>query len=441
MLRIVGCLFLSLFITACGSDSWFGEKDYDSVKGKRISVLAHDSRVKTDVEALDANIVLPRPQENDSWPQAGGYSNHSMQHMLVGDNLKKAWKHSIGEGSSSRNALLAEPIIGQDKVFVIDTQAQITAFELDSGYEIWQKNITPEEYEDISMRGAGIAYEKDLLFVTTGFGKVYALKAKNGEKIWEKDISSPIRSAPSVNGGRVFVITLDNKVIALASNDGRELWRHEGITEATSLLGRPSVAVDDGVVIAPFSSGEIKALRVDSGSQLWADILSSVKRTDSIANLADVRARVVLDRGVAYAIGHNDLMVAIDIRTGLRIWEKEIGGTNQPWLAGKYLYVLSNDNEVICLSAKTGNVLWVTPLQTYEDEEDKKGLIKWVGPVLASDRLIVAGSNEKALALSPYTGKILGYEEIDDGVSSVSPTVAKKTLFFLNDDGDIVAYR
>ena len=33
----------------------------------------------------------------------------------------------------------------------------------------------------------------------------------------------------------------------------------------------------------------------------------------------------------------------------------------------------------------------------------------WFGPLLAGDRLIVAGTNEEALAVSPYTGDMLGH--------------------------------
>jgi outer membrane protein assembly factor BamB len=59
---------------------------------------------------------------------------------------------------------------------------------------------------------------------------------------------------------------------------------------------------------------------------------------------------------------------------------------------------------------------------------------------LASDRLLVAGSNGEALAVSPYTGKVLGKESLPDGVS-VAPIVANRTVYFLSDNADLSAYR
>jgi hypothetical protein len=52
-------------------------------------------------------------------------------------------------------------------------------------------------------------------------------------------------------------------------------------------------------------------------------------------------------------------------------------------------------------------VKWVTPLTQYQDEKRHKPIL-WAGPVLASDRLLVGGSTGELLALSPYTGEIIG---------------------------------
>ena len=111
-----------------------------------------------------------------------------------------------------------------------------------------------------------------------------------------------------------------------------------------------------------------------------------------------------------------------------------------PWVAGDYIFILTNDNEIACISRDDGRIHWVRALQRYEDPEDRDDPIIWTGPVLASDRLIVAGSNGEALAISPYTGNILGMVEMPDGVS-VAPVIADGAVYFLADDAELVAYR
>jgi len=54
--------------------------------------------------------------------------------------------------------------------------------------------------------------------------------------------------------------------------------------------------------------------------------------------------------------------------------------------------------------------------------------------------LIVLGSNGDALAISPYTGRLMGRLEMPHGVR-VAPVAANGTLFILTDDGNLVALR
>ena len=80
------------------------------------------------------------------------------------------------------------------------------------------------------------------------------------------------------------------------------------------------------------------------------------------------------------------------------------------------------------------------PLPQYEDPEDREDPIRWVGPVLAGDRLIIAGSHGVALSISPYDGTPLGSIDLP-GTPAVAPVVAERTLYFVMDDAELVALR
>jgi len=426
-------------LTACG---WLGTKDAPPIPGKRISVLEDRTglpRQSGDPEA----IRLPPPLPNDDWPMAGGYANHAMQHMTMADAPSMIWHASVGSGTSLRTALLSEPVIGGGKVFTIDSDAQVRAFDLETGADLWRVDLPDRDAgeDDGYILGGGLAYDlQGRIYATTGFGKVVALDARSGQELWRQDVNAPMRAAPTVNSGRVFVVTVDNQTIALAARDGRKLWTHAGSTEMTSLLGAPAPAVDKGTVVVAYSSGELFALRVETGATLWQDSVTMERRTDAAGNMRDIRARPVMAGDRIYVIGHSGLMTAIDLATGQRVWQAELGGVQQPWLAGNFAYLLTNENDLVALDARTGEVLWVTPLQTWEDPDDKEDPIIWTGPLLASDRLIVAGSNEEILAISPYTGRILGYVDAPDAIT-IPPILAKDTLVFLANNGELVAFR
>lgn len=411
----------------------------DPLPGERIAVLANERSLNADVAPGEANIVLPAPSPNTEWPMAGGYANHAMHHITVRDNLSEAWSRDIGAGADDELRFVATPIVGDGVVFALDTESQLSAYNLQDGDAIWDADLEPEN-DDEGHIGGGIAYERGRVFVATGFGVVFAIDAKTGETLWQENIHIPMRVAPTVRGGRVFVVTVDNNLIVLDARDGKTLWTHAGSQETAALLGGASPAVDNGIVVVAYSSGELYALRVDTGRVLWQDNLVSIRRTDAIAALAQIRGRPIIDRGRVIAISNAGVMAAIDLRTGRRVWAREIGGTESPWVAGDYIFTITNENELIAVSRDDGKVLWVTGLPRFEDEKYKEDPIVWSGPILASDRLIVAGSNGEALAVSPYNGRLLGIVEMPDGVS-VPPIVANGSVIFLADDADLVAYR
>jgi outer membrane protein assembly factor BamB len=154
-----------------------------------------------------------------------------------------------------------------------------------------------------------------------------------------------------------------------------------------------------------------------------------------------IRGAPVISGGLVYAIGMGGLAVAIDLPTGRRVWERQITGEDTPCVAGDWVFVVSVEQEMIALNARDGRVAWVTALPRWDDPEKHKDSLTWYGPVLAGDRLVVAGTSEEALAVSPYTGAILGRQSLSGVASPVAPIVADGTLLVVSDDARLMALR
>lgn len=433
---------LPLALGACGDTlrAFLGTDDEQRLPGERISVLQMQQTLDPDPGIADLAVRLPRPYRNDEWPQAGGYPSHAMHHLEAPGPLDKLWQAKAGQGSHGKARLLASPIVAQGKVYVLDADGRLAALDAESGARLWRFSLTPEGEENESALGGGVAYSGGALFVATGFGDVFALNAETGSMIWRRRIGKPMRAAPTVSGGRVFVVTLDNELHALSTRGGVELWSHAVAAEPAGILGGASPAVDAGVVVAPYSSGELFALKAENGRVVWSDSLSRTRRLTPLGSLSAILGRPVIDRGRVYAISHSGRLAAIELRSGARLWERNIAGIESPWVAGDFIFLVTLEGEVVCLSRRDGRIRWVQTLQRYEDEEDREDPIKWTGPVLISDRLIVISSHGVAVSLSPYSGEMLGRIELPED-AFVPPVVANGTLFVLTDDGQITAFR
>jgi len=447
--RIVSLAALALVLASCDflDRAWddplaavlgSGDKKV-KLKGERIPVLIAEQQLKPDPAVQDLDVALPEAASNPDWPEPGGYPSHAMQRLALGGSLKEAWSASIGEGKSKAAKHLAAPVVGEGRVYTMDTGSVVRAFNVETGAREWDIDLKPEDLGKGDL-GGGLAYADGRLFATSQFGELVAIDAKSGAIAWRRALDGPTRAAPTVAGGRVFVVTADNQLHAVDAKTGQVLWTHAGLAEVTGLVGAASPAYDGGIVVVPYTSGEIYALRADNGRVLWSDTLAAIRRADAVSGLADIRGNPVIDHDRVVAVGHSGRMVSIDLRSGGRAWEDSIGGITQPWVAGSFIYVLSTENQVICLTRDDGRVRWLTQLDRWEKPEKKKNSILWVGPILAGDRLLVAGTNEQLLALSPHTGEITNTVDVGDPVS-VPPIVANGTLYILTDAGDLKAYR
>ena len=432
-------MFMALLLAAGCGGSFFGAPDEPKLPGERLPVLGLQEALVPDPGIARLPVSLPPPSANANWPQTGGLPNHAMHHLAANGALSERWRVDIGRGSDDDGQLLAQPVVAEGRIYTLDVDAEIRVFDLEDGSLLWERALD-RETEDTGTLGGGLALGEGRLYVTTGFAQVFALDAGTGKELWRRKLSNPLRAAPTSRDGRVFVITLSNELFALDGATGRILWSHAEIAEPAGLVGAAAPAVAGEIVVAPFSSGEIVALRVANGRVVWSDRLTALRRSNPVSSLAHIRGLPVVDRGLVIAVSNSGRTMAIDLRTGRRVWEQQIGGIHTPWVAGEFVFLVSNDGRIVCLSRRDGRVRWVRALPQFEDEEDRTDPIYWSGPVLVSDRLLIAASTGEIWSISPYTGKPLGRVEAPDPVY-VAPAVARETVFLLTEGADLIALR
>lgn len=439
--RLVLSAALLAALAGCSTvEDIFGEEQGKPLEGERISILELQKNLEPDSAALDGQgFIAPDPWRNEFWPQAGGYPNHVMQHMALGDVLSPAWSANIGTGSTKKLPLTAQPIVVDGRVFTLDTDARLSAFDAGNGELLWRSDVGAPD-EDDPVIGGGIAYSRGRLYVTNGYDALLSIAPENGKTVWQTALPAPSRAAPTIMEDRVFVTTLDNRLLALSATDGKMLWEYAGITETAGLVGAASPAASREVVIPAFSSGEIFALRVENGSVAWSENLSAFRNSGGLGGISDIKGLPVIDKGLVFAISFGGRIMAIDERTGTRIWQREIGGSETPWVAGNHLFVISSEGEMVALGRDNGVIRWVTQLPRYKNTEKREDPIFWTGPVLAGGRLIAASSDGRVAELNPVDGKVVRTWSADKSVRT-SPLVAAGTLYLLGEDGTLMAYR
>jgi outer membrane protein assembly factor BamB len=416
-----------------------GKKNNTPTVGSRVAILGTERDTDIDASLANVAVTLPPATLNEAWAQPGGNASKSPGHVELSQGLKRVWTASV-KGANPRARLAASPVMSDGRLYVVDTTARVTAFDANTGAQIWSNALEVKDDGKSSRYGGGVSATATNVFATNGVGDVASLAADTGALVWKKRPAGPLRGAPTLSNGNLYVMTQDNQIYALRQSDGEPQWNEAGPVAASGIFGVGAPAAAQGTVIAGYSSGELAAYRYENGRSLWSDTLSRTAMSTSVSTLTDIDADPVIDRGRVFALGKGGRMASYELVSGQRIWEINIAGISTPVAVGEWVFVMTDEAKLLCVARSSGKVRWISKLQRFKNEKKKKGPISWYGPVLAGGRLIVANSHGAIWSISPEEGAATEVFDVKNDVS-LAPIVANNTLYILDDSGRISAFR
>jgi outer membrane protein assembly factor BamB len=440
MKRIVVALAMVAALGGCSILKGRGDKGpKTAVLGERIPVLttANDSAVEPSL--ADIPVTVPEAAVNDSWTQPGGNQAKSMGNPALAAALNDVWSTTI-PGGPNKQRLAAPPVVAGGKLFVVDGDGFVRAFDAKSGARLWQTQLDTNGRDKVVQFGGGASVDDGRVYATNGRGDAAALEIATGKILWKVRPAGVLRGAPGFGSGNVYVQTQDNQIIALKADTGETLWTDSATLETSGVFGVATPSFSQGTVVAGFSSGELSALRYENGRIVWQDQLSRTSISTSVSSISDIDASPVIDQGKVYAIGQGGRMVSMDLITGQRLWELSIGGISTPWLAGEWLFVVTDEAKLFCIARATGKVRWITELPRWIDPKSKNKPINWSGPVLAGGRLLLVNSRGQLVNVAVEDGKIGTSVKAGKGFY-LQPVVANNMLYLLDAKGKLTAWR
>lgn len=441
LFRTASAIGLVVALAACSGGLFGGGGTKKTpTLGERVPILSRiESGAKVDPELAAVPVVLPAAQSNSEWGQPGGSASKAAGHFALSATPQRVWTAQVA-GASNRMRLAAAPVVGSGRVYAVGSDGAISAFDAASGSRVWV--TSPDVGSDLrsAVFGGGVSYADGKVYATNGTGEVVALDAATGAQLWKVKPAGPLRGSPTVDFGSVYVMTQDNQILALDAATGKLQWQESAASATSGVFGVAAPAVGQGTVIAGYSSGELVAYRYENGRTLWADALARTNISTAVGALTDIDADPIIDSGRVYALGQGGRMAAYELVTGQRIWELNLAGISTPALSGDWIFTLTDDARLLAIARASGKVRWVSQLPRYRDQEDKKGLIFWQGPVLAGESLWTVNSAGQVWRVSPGEGSASLYTDLEQPIS-LPPVVANSTLYVLDDSGRITAFR
>ncbi len=321
------------------------------LSGKRNSIVLNDIGLAAQINS-SKTVTLPAPLANREW------SNRSNGHFKLNKDLRRIWKVSVGAGVSSGRKILNSVIVFDSKIVAMDSNGLVSCLNLQDGKRLWSIKA------NVEAKGVagGISYHNGSVFVSSADAHVLKIDANSGSLTRSFKLNAPVRAAPLVFGNYFFVVNINNQIEVIDHTDGRNVWNHSGLIEGLGLLGGIHPVINNDVVIVPYSSGEVYALRHNNGDHVWSGNLDNASSFDPLGDISHIIATPVISGEKVFVVSKSGLLKVFNISSGEVVWQKAIGSVKTPVLSGQYLFLVNLDNQLVCLHKDSGELCWVKSL-------------------------------------------------------------------------------
>lgn len=430
--KLLTLISLSTLVSSCSNKV--------ILEGERKELILQSKMMTVDVSIQNESVVIAAPVSVHNWEMQGYNSTYTVPNLKFSGQFNHVTSFNGGSGSSQGKTLLYSPLVQNDRLYTIDPNGKLKCYDLVSGSLVWEKEYVADKQQKHAMPVAGMTISGNIGYLSLSTNQGIAVRLdSNGDVVWQQQLSDIARIAPRVHESTVFYSNIDNMLEARDVKTGQVKWSYQSVQEEAMLLGGANVTATSSHVIAPFGSGEVVALNND-GVMVWNDQISSATPGNIINNIQHVYAHVVVDKHLMFAASHSGSVVCYNVSSGRRIWEQPILTLQTPALTESHMFVIDNQQKVMCLKKNSGQLKWSKQLKLAEDDfKISEAPIYWYGPLLLSNQLTVFGSNGTVLVMDPSTGETKQTIVLDHQIAMV-PIVVKERCYILTPQNDIVVY-
>jgi outer membrane protein assembly factor BamB len=257
------------------------------------------------------------------------------------------------------------------------------------------------------------------------------------KKLWsegvgggKKQIKLRLGLGPAIDNGLVFAASHKGEIVAVALDTGRNVW-----VKKLKVPISAGPAAGSGIVVAGSSKGAVIALDGATGRQLWrsqvnSELLSSPAISENVVVIRSVDGR----------------LHGLETRTGKELWSVEqqvprlsLRGTAIPIVAKEVAISGFDNGKVMAVSLTTGDTIWDTALASPHGRTELDRLVDIDSAVrVVGDNVFAAGFQGRTAMLALDSGQLWWSHDMS---SYRGLAVDADNLYVTESDGTVVAMR
>ena len=431
---LISCIFLVLM--GCSSNDELDHSNYKNVfEDKNVFPLTQEAG------KLDSKIDQVKNLNN-----IFNAKSYNIKNPFVNYPLEKIWEINTDQNVNDENPFLSEPIVISSHLYLINNHGLVFKINIDNGKIVWKKEIFNDLENTIvgtpSISGILSNQDEIIIYINSGYNQILAINGNNGDVIWKKMHNLPFRGGMTVFKDVLLISDFAGNFLSINNKNGKTNWNVLLGSDYNSVYTQARPIIAKNKIIVPGTGGSFHVISVETGDVLWTENMSSNKQLPKIFHAGDIVANPLYKNGVTYLVSQSGNISAFDINTSEELWNLPIGGFNTPALSGETIFISGNMGLLAAIDIISGKVRWTKKFPSYVNDNSffsEKEIALYKGPTLINSKILFGDSDGIIHIIDPNTGSDIG--ELSIGSLAIPPIPAHKKVFFLTENGTLLAYK
>ena len=337
--------------------------------------------------------------------------------------IRKLWSVGVGDGQGDGLYHL-QPVIDGNMIYAAGADGQVKAIDRERGKTVWKTDL------DTPLSG-GVGLYGDALLLGTSDGFVLQLAASSGEQRWSTRLQGEVLAPPQGDGRVVVAQTYDGKLQGLDFDSGEKLWTYDSNVPVLTIRGTSTPILNNGNVYAGFANGRVIAFDAETGSVRWEVRVAISQGRSEIERIVDVDGTMALIGSELYAASYQGRVVAIDVASGRKIWQKDVSSFSGVSQGFGNVYVTDEDGTISAYQRSGQGLRWQQGALAYRELSR---------PTPVSSYVAVTDFEGVLHLVSQVDGEFVGRTSVGGGGARADMLADGNRLYVFTNKGKLIAY-
>jgi outer membrane protein assembly factor BamB len=396
--------------------------------------------------SYDTKIDLDLVVKNNNWLETYLTNGNNIANIFYKNNhnlvLKSSKLSKFSKSFYEKKKKIIKPLIYNNGLVSFDHKGTIYIYSTTNKKKIFEYNFYKKKFKKYE-KYIYLAVGKEIIYAADNLGYIYALNIAKEEVIWAKNLGIPFRSNIKITGNYIFLANQDNILYALNKINGEIIWQFSTQPSFFKSNFLNNLALDDinQNIFFLNTSGELYSLNYNTRNVNW--LLNFNKSAQSVENQ--------IFQGVPIVTNDKNLIISNGIQlsnynlTKNQIeWQQPISINIKPTITKNNIFLVTNNNFLICLKTSTGEIVWSRNIIKYIKEIKDRWNLNKVGYLqdltIANNQILLFTSHGYIFSIKYSSGELIGMKKLSKSGFASIPIFSDGYLYILDKKYKLLKY-